>query len=508
MVFDYNAKESERFLRIQETFHRKSVEIMERLQGMDPDSAEYRELYASYVKLSDSNMKKRVQLSEQAAERYLDSFNEDVAALVEEAKRQAGLEIDLRIRKLARGYGGQYRPRKEEDPEMTATETEAIDWIRYGIRPITTRLKDNPEALNEIWAWVFEFVKNNEHVEKTEKRLPLPDVTKYTMLNDKVSRYLLIDDMFYQDTDGQITLRVNFAPNDPAKQIISYVSLTFEGTQTSKKITGFDNSIYNTLATLTREVKRQNDGIFEPFFVTTNELWRVTNGLPSKEGTKKPSQKQRERIRQSMDKLRTTLLYINFKEEIKANYIKVNENDRLSKGEIDENLIFAKWVSFETEKGQTVEGYKIMAEPILYTYNAAKGHYLLINNDLLDTSATTGNEGYTVEFRDYLLKELFLMEIGKRDSNRILFDTLYKCTGVKPPAERLNPNDYADSTAYKRNVRKESAKDKNKIFELLEAWKQKGYLKDYEPVKKGSKRIGVDITFPETNKPKKQIEKK
>ncbi len=82
---------------------------------------------------------------------------------------------------------------------------------------------------------------------------------------------------------------------------------------------------------------------------------------------------------------------------------------------------------------------------------------------------------------------------GIRNSRRILYSSIYESTGIEPPEDRLSRANYANDTAYSRNIRKEAQKDRDKIAGILETWKQKGWIKDYKPVKQGKGFIGVDI---------------
>ena len=128
--------------------------------------------------------------------------------------------------------------------------------------------------------------------------------------------------------------------------------------------------------------------------------------------------------------------------------------------------------------------------------------------ELLDTSDSTGNEGNTIEFRNYLLQQIGLMYEGQRNNSRILYSTLYRDTGTQPPEERLSPANYSTETAYKRNIRKEAQRDRDKISALLDAWKAKDWIKGYKLVKKGQAYIGVDITLNPEKKQGKQPQKK
>lgn len=324
-----------------------------------------------------------------------------------------------------------------------------------------------------------------------EIRLPLPRFETYGLMNDKLVAQLLQNEAFKQETNGQLAFFWN-VDEAPAKKEPVFVSiaLQYEGEETklSRKMTAFDNEVYNAVSTIYFYHRQKNPG--KPLLLTPQEIWRTMNGETDRSYS--PSQKQIARTCNSMDKMRFTRVYIDITEEIKAQYITVDD-ERIQNGKIDTYLLKADKVTFQTDRGTILTGYKVDAEPILYTYNAAKKHILWVPFKLLDTSAETGNEGETIEIRGYLLRQIQLMKNGKRNSTRILYATIYEATAIPTPEQRIERSKYASENAYRTAVKKEAKKDRDKIAAILTAWVGQNHIKGFTPVKEGKSFAGVDI---------------
>ena len=225
------------------------------------------------------------------------------------------------------------------------------------------------------------------------------------------------------------------------------------------------------------------------------------NGKRSGDGKAKPSAAQVKRICASLDKMRFTRFYMDISEEIKAYNLSIDD-ERIIGGRIDGYLLNSTKVEFTTDKGNTVAGYRIGEEPLLYTYNAAKKHILYVPYEMLDTSLKLQDSENVTEFRNYLLQQIQLMknatEGGKKGkyfkrSNTILIDTIYKDTGIQPPEVRIEEREYSTDKTKQANLRKLRKADRDKIEGILEAWKIKEWIKDYKPVKKSQAVSGYEI---------------
>lgn len=314
------------------------------------------------------------------------------------------------------------------------------------------------------------------------KRAPLPAVSALGIMNDKMSSEI-IGKEFDEQADGvhRLSVSVNQAPVHVKEVIVSaLLTLDSDDVRYSGRVmlTEFDNAVYCAVSTYYHYFRNQYAGTdaIPPMCITPQEIWRLVNGVPDSRAN--PSRAQIKCIRDSMDKMRRIIVEIDLKDEIRNHYI-LPDRDYITEGGADAHLINADFSYFKTSNGRMAEGYRINQKPILYAYNQAKNHLLFVPLELLDTSASTGNSGNTVEFRSYLLHQVQLMNNNYRKNNKILYSTIYKKTGVPSPEERIRRDHYVSDEAFKRGIRQEAKKDRDKITSILDAWKEKKFIKDY-----------------------------
>ena len=342
-----------------------------------------------------------------------------------------------------------------------------------------------------------EQLKKAQILEAPESKLtkPTPTIKTYGLQNDAVNNDLICSEFLSREIDGQMYMV--FDTNQAGKNaepVKVITALSYEGPQplSSRKISGYDRSIYNAVSTLYHyhQIKYEGDSCI----ITPQEIWRTMNGITDK--SKKPSPAQLKKVCSSIDKMRFTRIILDISEELQKHKIVIND-ERLTGGLIDTYYLKADRGHFLTENGRVIDAYKIENEPILYTYNQAKKRVIYIPFDLLNTAeaisiGTAGNEGHTIEIREYLLYQIMLMYNKERKSKRILFKTMYEKTGIEPPEQRIDRAKYANENAYRTGIKKEAAKDREKVFEILEAWKIKKFIKGYK--RAGTRPIiGADI---------------
>ena len=422
------------------------------------------------LKVPGNNMKLRL-------EKYLTILNESGGALVPHIIAEIGRQ-------------------KDKHPEQVYLENfwHVLDAI----------LDRKPEAL-AILEKAREDLKKAQILESPESRLskPLPQVKTYGLLNDSINHNILVNGFAPVDSlDGQLCML--FETNQAGKNEKPFkvvTALTYEGQEPliSRKMTGYDRSVYNAVSTLYHYSQMKYEG--EPCIVTPQEIWRTMNGISDQSKTPTPAQVKK--VCSSIDKMRFTRIYLDISEELQRRKITF-QDQRITSGKIDTYYLKAERGTFLTEKGRIIDAYKIENEPILYTYNRAKNRVLFIPFNLLNTAdaiteGKAGNEGHTIEIREYLLYEIMLM-YNKERNKRILFKTLYEKTGIDTPENRINRSNYTSENAYKTGIKKEAAKDRDKVKEILTAWKNKGFIKGFEFV--GNRPIvGVDIKL-SSNPPK------
>lgn len=527
MIFEYSTAEKKHLIKRDKEYAAQLDQIDAEIAQLADGDERRAELGEAFIRLQDERIIEFAEYRELCEVRRFKKLGADAGKIVAHAKEQVGLIIEFTfngmkeatecsgrkpntdlLRHIDTGAAAELKALGQAGVEPIAggyllDPVALIGTIRKDIKLHLEALKGNSEALKEINDFIITAVNSSPYTDKSHKaspldadaaqaiRQPLPAIKTYGLMNDKVNAQMIATDAFKQDLNGQLQLTwgVNQAPK-AKDQVPVYIALSYDGTEgkITKKLSAFDNAVYNAISTRFFYWKREHGK--QPFYITPQEIWRTMNGKTS--GNSNPSANQVKRICDSMDKMRFTRFYMDISEELKANYIAIDDS-RLTRGILDTYLLTCSKVEFTTEKGKQVTGYRIGEEPILYTYNAAKNHILWIDYDLLDTSRNTSDGENVVEFRSYLLQQIQLMINGIRNSRRILYSSIYESTGIEPPEDRLSRANYANDTAYSRNIRKEAQKDRDKIAGILDVWKQKGWIKGYELVKQGRAFIGVDI---------------
>ena len=387
------------------------------------------------------------------------------------------------------------------------------------LREDKAALKKLLEALIEA-VEVSDYTDNAEIIDQQQKPLevmryrrnPLAEIKSYGLMNDKINAQLIQDgEIFQQKADGQLTLRwaVDQAPQKK-EGVPVYMALTYEGTdyKVTKNLTAFDKQVYEAVGT--RFYYWQLENPLKPLYITPQEIWRTMNGKSSRDGKAAPSAAQIQRICDSLDKMRFTRFYMDISQEINAFNLSIND-DRITSGHIETYVLNCSKVEFITDKGNTVQGYRIGEEPILYTYNRIKNHIIYVPYEMLDTSDFTSDTENVTEFKGYLLQQIQLMknakEKGKKGSyfkrnNIIKLDSIYNDTGIQPPEDRLEGKEYKSESIRQKEIRRFRQTDRRKIESILDAWKAKGWIngytilnKDNEPVKEKQQAKGYSISI-------------
>lgn len=515
MVFEYTQQEKEQILSIHRHYMTLITEKEAELQQHGKNTKIYARLLAERDELESNRIAEIAVIYEQAEQDRFNAFNGDIDAISQEAHKQVPLIVERHIASdlVKDEQSGDFITRYKKEGKPVLSSREARTLIYKGIALFTDYLKENaPQKAKDLDNYISKHVSTSPYIyikkstieaeeAATNIRKPLPAIETYGFMNDKISKEFINGGFTQQDDKGKhyFVKNVRLSALNAKTEVIAKIGFSFDDKQGNlpKNINGYDNAVMSAIGTACHYYRLSNPG--KPLVITPQEIWRLMNG--TQDASKNPSAGQVKRVCESMDKMRFTPVLLDLTEEISKRKISF-EDVRLKSGHIDTYFIKADKISFTTEKNNEVVGYRIDAEPILYAYNAAKKHILYIPLELLDTSQKTGNEGSTIEIRNYLLHQIKLMYGGHRNSNRLLYETMYSSTGLDTPENRLDRNNYKDETAYKRNVRKEAQKDRDKVNGILEAWKAKGYIKGFTQVKKGNGYIGVEIDLHE-KEPKK-----
>lgn len=352
---------------------------------------------------------------------------------------------------------------------------------------IVGKVSDNlKKAIEEA---VLTPVKEENALQLRQKPINLK---KYGLMKaSAASQLLLPTDIFQIEPNGQ--LRLIYEPEQNRKkenQIITYVSLSFipedENYKINRRLTAYDKSVYQTISSLyvsNRQLYPEG-----PLEFTYREIYKAMAGksLNDKAGV---SDKQLDKLRNSIRKMSITLFEMNAGEEVKKHGLKFVDPQFDTKGRCSTYLINCNETFIQCEKGHIANGIVINQTPILYVYNQAKGQVELVDHYLLDVSDKTSISENVTEFRDYLLLEIKLMKNYKEDkkayprNNIISLATLYEKTGIMPPEERIKDYNTADKA---KKIRKLRDADTDKIEAILTSWKGKGWIKNFTRTATGS----------------------
>ena len=264
-------------------------------------------------------------------------------------------------------------------------------------------------------------------------------------------------------------------------EVTAYTMVTLEPesgvTMTGRPFTGYDSCVHNSVITLW---EAGNDTI-------TAEM--VARAMANKTESEKISPQQQGAITKSLDKMRGIHVLANLSEEMQKRKVTIN-GEPVTEFVLDSYLLLMEKVKV-TAGGTTKTAYHIVKEPVLLTYSKMTGQLLTVKAGLMDIKKISGGKisGVSIAntetrqpIKEYLLRRIEVMKYARRQkhgnqSNRILFDTLYRETG----------NDGASRT--------EQNRIRDYAYQVLDYWTAAGYITGYTVVTEGKKIRGIDVLF-------------
>lgn len=516
MLIEYTPEEQKKKDDIRDSYLQRLRQIT---KALDPRKAADRKLLKEERAQLLLEMTNELQaLDEQFQKKRFSLLGGDPDVIIQNARDQAEKLLELEYHELSQ-YGTQddlitlgitYR----EGDSFVLGANFMAELIRDELKLHLTALHFNEEKNKELLAAILDVIENSPLTNDEEittppfgsgtgkaekvtdivrfRRSPLMDITTYGIMNDNVAARLIQDeDIFEQQTNGQLMLKWSVPEGRKKDPVVSYVALTYEGTESklTKKLTAFDNAVYDAISTRYFYWIMKNP--HKPLYITPAEVWRTMNGKNIRDDKARPSKAQERNICASLDKMRFTRFFMDITEEVRAFDLRIDD-DRIENGKIDGYLLNSIKVEFSTEKGRTVSGYRINEEPLLYTYNKAKKHILFVPYQMLDTSAKTSDSEFVTEFRTYLLRQIQLIKNGQHVP-RIMISSIYVGTGIEPPETRIEERAYKDEATKQQIIRRTRKADRSKIEALLDAWTEKGWIQGYDPVIKRQTVTGYDI---------------
>jgi hypothetical protein len=252
-------------------------------------------------------------------------------------------------------------------------------------------------------------------------------------------------------------------------EIRTYNSLTYEGDDISitgrHEFTAYDRAVHNAVCSL---------------FVSGNEVitpkmvYRTLNGMVNTENV---NQTTEEKVRNSIDKSRFMRLRVDYEDEAKTRKWKID------KASINSNLLHADECMIEAG-GEIQSAFKIIKTPILYEYAQYTKQIIAVPLELLDIrddnkdADKINNTEDVITMKEYLLRRIEIMKHDKKQSKKIIYDTIFDETGIK----------------IKHGTERD--RHRNNIKKILSLWRDKyQYIENFAEYKEGRGFKGIEINF-------------
>ena len=251
------------------------------------------------------------------------------------------------------------------------------------------------------------------------------------------------------------------------KTVNTYMLLTVdaldsEDIRLSKQLDAFDLSVHNAATSLYLE---DEDSGF-----TDIQLARIVFG------TENPTQKQIEEVGDSMARLRSTTVYIDFREEATLRRMSLSDYG-LEEFKFDDRAIPAARAAIKTSNGKTMTGYKMHAVGPIYQHASLMGQICTI-----PTRYIKGAGGKTsrdrVAIRDYLFGRIAqARNSNSKMKNRVTYESIYRVSGADGKTEKKRCRDYVSA--------------------LLCYWKEMGMIRAWGGYSRDGYKtaMGVEITL-------------
>lgn len=419
--------------------------------------------------------------------------------------------------------GAIVRNQGTDKEELFISKSYALNFIKEDLRLHINALKDNEEALQDLFLLINQSVnectmiidvRENEADSEslqadpqaldTFRRMPLANIKKIGLMSDKASVSMiqatsetngLMGGLLNADADGQLRIYWSVEEGKKGKEqvsIMASLSLSPELADLKRKLTGYDLVVFNAISDLFANWIKDHPK--EDFKFTVADVWRRMNGKQPNSKAK-PSKPTERKIEQIIEKMLIMRLRLVVKEELEAGFLKIDD-DRLVEGALEDYFINCSSVTFKTSKGMILKGYSIPASrmPLFYKYNLAKGNIRSIPFELLDTSDALSDSEYVRELTFYLVRQIDYFkhqdnEIKERrkktrvnEENKIRLETIYKDAGIPTPEERATASKATSKDAKETYIRKCRNADIKKIDSILTSFKMKNYIKNFKPL--------------------------
>jgi len=325
-------------------------------------------------------------------------------------------------------------------------------------------LKEATVALVQKKPLPVEHIPNNKPANKG-----VPD--EHIIPNNKLANSLTDEDSFSLSGFDMRVSRRGAKREIKNATVISYEGADNIAISSKKPYTEYDRQVHDAVVSLFA------DGADS---ITPAMIYRAMNGSRSDDGI---SQKVLKSIEASVTKMRFINIDIDVAQEVQQRGITDADGFPIVGGHMKGNLLYILEIEYEYQNANGIghaTGYKLKAEPILYSYSRMTGQLATVPSVLLAIQDENGqelrNNEQRIVIKGYLLRRIAVMKGKTSQSNRILLSKIYGLF---------------DST----KDRKKLQRYKEYAVAVLSFWKRKNFISGFEIVKKRGADFAIDIYF-------------
>ena len=182
-------------------------------------------------------------------------------------------------------------------------------------------------------------------------------------------------------------------------------------------MTGYDKEVHDAVASLWAAGNKN---------VTARQVYQAMTG-----STSKPSAAMLEKVEESVDKQRRTLVKIDFSQELRGKTAEFDgEQVTPDSAYIETYMLNAVKGVVLTTNGKRITGYELKDAPVLYRHDKTIRQLISVPQALLEeTSRVASNTETNILIRSYLIKRIKTMSRNAKLSKQIKYETVYKAIG-------------------------------------------------------------------------------
>lgn len=314
----------------------------------------------------------------------------------------------------------------------------------------TKLIESNPEYEDMEIHEVLELLKNSTDKNENLKVQNIKYLSKFFIPKDRVT-----NKFFKNEIPIGVEQPVRTNGVSSKKQLIALVTIDYENLKDisiSRDLDYYDWHVFNAVVSLSLENKA----------IKMSTIYKAITGNKEAKLTQKPKQE----LKKSLEKMALTRIHINAKDEATAYKMK--------------DIVFTGYllpINYLTN-GED-EWVKILETPMLYKYASQKKQVACVDMNVINTPLKKFRADF--ELQAYLLS--LINEMKGNSPNRIInYNNLY---------EKLNI-----SAASESSLRNEKQKIREKTEKLLNYWKKINFIKDFKRNPGANKTIkSITIDF-------------